>query len=283
MHDLAVGICRFSFLGRGDWAVFRGVDTGQEATLLDDIAGALYGPARLAFRRWCLRHVLMPSLAAQTDPDFVFIFLTSPELPEAARAELVGLAASVPQVRVVTSDERSVDAALRPVLMNIERTHNRRLVQFRIDDDDALTPDYVARLNAAARAMAGAGAYAFTLPRQLIVTRYADAPLRFFDMSLPFHSAGCAVRPHHRDRTVFSFGHLALGRRFLHVQDPRIIGSVQLKFEGHDSRPFGGGHPPGARVTELDAEAGVQAIARAFPFLGGVDFEEGAGLSLAVP
>lgn len=281
MHDLAVGICRFSFLGRGDWTAFREIERGTEAGMLAGVAATLYAPERLAFRMWCLRNVLMPSLAAQTDPDFAFVFLTSPELPQEVLAELTALAASVPQVQVVVSDERTVDDALRPVLAELSERRGRRLVQFRIDDDDALSPEYVARLNTAARAMRAEDAYAFTLPRQLVITRYAGEGMKFYEMSLPFHSAGCAVRPYHRNRTIFSFGHFAIGHRFVHMQDPRIVGSIQLKFEGHDSRPFGRRHSGGARVTELEADGARQLIAQAFPFLTDVDFEHGAGLCLA--
>lgn len=282
-HDLAVGICRFSFLGRGDWAQFRDVPHGQEADILARVADALYTPERLAYRMWCLENVLLPSIAAQTDPDFRFILLTSPELPAPLLDTMRDLIGTVPQARILVSHKRSVDAALVPELLRLSEAEGRRLVQFRIDDDDGLSADYVARLNAAARAMTGEGAYGFTMPRQMIVTRYADAPLRFYEMSMPFHSAGCAVRPFHRDRTVFSFGHFAIGGRFVHVQDPRAIGSIQLKFQGHDSRPFDPRRIGRDRVKEIGADGAKRMIAKAFPFLKDIDFEEGAGLSLVQP
>ncbi|WP_062762600.1 glycosyltransferase [Falsirhodobacter sp. alg1] len=275
--DTIVGICRFSFLGRGDWVAYRNLPPEQEAQVRADVAAELYAPRRLAFRLWCFENLLLPSIAGQTDPDFTLLVLTSPELPSSCLQRLQQLCQTVPAIRLVVSSERDVASALQPVMSEM----GLDIVQFRIDDDDTLCLDYVARLRAASRAMAAYRSYAFSLPRQLILTCYPDEGLRYYEMDLPFHSAGCALKPNNRRRSIFEFGHMGMPRRFVAVTDPTVIGSVQLKFHGHDSTVFGTSKATRIHSRPLTVDEFRHASQAQFPFLQTVDFSKGAAMSLA--
>ena len=80
MRDDIVGICRFSFLGKCDWAETTGKD-GDTARVMARRRAMLYAPDRLARRFAAFERLCLPSIRAQTDGDFQFWLLTSPEMP----------------------------------------------------------------------------------------------------------------------------------------------------------------------------------------------------------
>ncbi|SIQ06376.1 Putative rhamnosyl transferase [Paracoccus thiocyanatus] len=261
-----VGICRFSFLGRGDWQAFSGIPRGSaaEAAAIERSRAALYDDARLRFRFHSFERLTLASLRAQTDPDFHFLVLSSPALPRPWQERLRALCQTLPQARLVLSDAADVGTALAPVLAELARPAGPA-IQFRLDDDDCLCGDYVARLGRAARIMQDQRSFAFSLPRALVVTHYQGGGPRHYECSLPFHAAGAAARLSQPHRSVFAFGHYALMRRFPAMLDHGAIGSLQLKFQGHDSRMVAA--VPGSGLSPLDEPGFRELLARNFPFL----------------
>ncbi|WP_435256560.1 glycosyltransferase [Thioclava sp. FR2] len=57
-----IGLCRFSFLGRGDWAAWRDAPLGEENAKRAELAASLYAPDRVEQRPWTLENLLLPSL-----------------------------------------------------------------------------------------------------------------------------------------------------------------------------------------------------------------------------
>lgn len=269
MSDAIAGFCRFSFLGRGDWQAYSRTEFGspEEAAAMERVAATLYDDARLDFRFRTFEALTLPSIAAQTDPDFVFVVLTSAAMPVHWRARLTQICAAVPQVRLIISDAPDVGSAIVPLLAELRG--DGRLVQFRLDDDDCLSTSYISHLRRASHAMRDYFAFSFSLPKALIVTKYADEAARSLEMARPFHSAGVAVRPRHADQTVFSFGHLALARRFPALTDYGPHGSLQIKGEGHDSRKV----VPGRDIIEITDEQFAKALRNNFAFVDPAQLE----------
>lgn len=281
MSERIVGFCRFSFWGRGDWGAYVGTKPGDpnEKKALKDTLADLYEEARLEFRFRSFERLTLASLAAQRNPDFVFVVLSSTVMPVIWRQRLQALCARHPQIRLVFSRETDVGLALAPVLADLSEGGRVRLVQFRLDDDDCVAVDYIDRLARAAHAMRDYHAFAFSLPRALMMTRYGDDPPARYDYMRPFHAAGVAMRAPRQDRSIFVFGHYALARRFPALTDPDAHGSLQLKFEGHDSRPVAAG--PNSGVTPISSARVDEILARDFPFLKQSDLLDLAGTSCA--
>jgi Putative rhamnosyl transferase len=126
------GHVRFPFLGRSDARTTHATDA------LEDRAAALYAPLRMAQRFHLFEHICLPALRAQTHKDFRITLLTSPQMPEADRARLETLVATLPQGRVVYSDADNVLAALEPILTEATESEPGITYHFRLDDDDAL-------------------------------------------------------------------------------------------------------------------------------------------------
>ena len=107
----------------------------------------IFDRARLQRRFQLFEDICLPSLTAQTDLDFNVMLITSRDLPGWAHERLMGLVRDLPNVYV---------RAYRP-LANIQRIFKRSVFEmldptapitasFRLDDDDAIASDYIARL-----------------------------------------------------------------------------------------------------------------------------------------
>lgn len=201
----------------------------------------------------------LPSVAAQTDGDFRFLVLTSPELPPEWLARLRSLCDAVPQAELRVSDANDIGRALQSVLAE----YPGPLVQFRLDDDDCLSVDYIARLRRASVVMRDYAAFAYSLPRALLATHYGNG-LQRYELLKPFHGAGVAARLPDR-KPIFAFGHYGLGRRFPSLCDPVPYGSLQTKFSGHDSLEIRENAVAG--IAPMDDARFARILQRDFPFL----------------
>ncbi|RBI82576.1 hypothetical protein DRV85_18645 [Rhodosalinus halophilus] len=135
----AIGICRWSY--PSDSRGFRRTDANQE-----DTRRRLYAPERLEHRLFLLKHVMLPALRHQTDPDFTLIFLMGDQLPEPWRGRLLELIGTVPQIRPVFAEEgRDQFDVCRTAIDAVRRDDVAATAQFRLDDDDAVSVHFIAK------------------------------------------------------------------------------------------------------------------------------------------
>lgn len=272
MSDRIVGICRFSFVGRGDWRRFVPL-RGAEVTAadLDAQAAELFAPERLERRFRTFERLCLPSVAAQSDGDFRFVILTSPLMPAPWLARLRAAAAAVPMAEVVVSDAPDVNAALAAPLARLAaEAPGRGLVQFRLDDDDAISRDFVANLRGHTARLSGLPSYAVSFLRNLAVTLYPGAPPGFWRYDDPFFVAGLAVKPRGA-ASVFSFGHYGVQEKLTHILDATEMGALVLKWPS-DSRSVDA-TTPGDSFSALPEAEARGLFDRHFPFIGDLDFD----------
>jgi len=134
------GYMRFSYLGRSDAKLARSTDD------LEQRKQALYAPERLKERFYFFEKICLPSLRWQTDKNFRFAIFTSPELPRKYKKRLAKSVRDVPQVEIVYSKAAHISGAIDPWIKKQKVVHDRRTVHFRLDDDDALSADFIATL-----------------------------------------------------------------------------------------------------------------------------------------
>lgn len=114
MRETIVGICRFSFPGKCDWAATRNED-GASFKVMTPRHALLYSEARLRRRFEAFETMCLLSIRAQTDPDFNFWLLASSELPVPWMRHLEHHRADIPQIRILVSEARKTTDALRPI------------------------------------------------------------------------------------------------------------------------------------------------------------------------
>ncbi|MFN4101032.1 MAG: glycosyltransferase, partial [Pararhodobacter sp.] len=132
-----IGICRFS------WPALGGFKTKHDTP--EQRAAYLYAPARLDERFRLFEAFTLPSIRAQTDPDFTFLIVIGPDLPADRLAQLQALVADVPQAVIHAQPPGNHRAGMKEAI-NHHRRRGIWSLQFRHDDDDAINLRFVALL-----------------------------------------------------------------------------------------------------------------------------------------
>lgn len=138
MRIQVIGVCRFSVLTIG------GFKTGPQS--LEERAAFLFDEARLASRMAWFQHVVLPSIRAQGDRDFIFVVQASSLLPQIWRDRLSQAVEGIAEIQLEFLEPG-------PHFQLANGGFHRRIApdaevvaQFRLDDDDAIARDYVHRV-----------------------------------------------------------------------------------------------------------------------------------------
>ncbi|RBI75854.1 riboflavin synthase subunit beta [Roseovarius sp. TE539] len=132
-----IGICRFSYPALGG---FRRMHDS-----IEDREAYLYQSSRMDLRFRHFETLTLPSIAAQSDPDFTFLILVGESLPEIWRSRLETLIAPVPQIRLVASPPMKHRLAMQLAIQEELGSNTTDSLQFRLDDDDAVNLNFVRR------------------------------------------------------------------------------------------------------------------------------------------
>lgn len=201
-------------------------------------AATLYAPDRMELRFFLFENFLLPSLKSQSDRNFICLILTSDIMPDVYKKRLLDLCADNSNLELLVSSEMTVHEALWPRISALNELAGHPLVNFRIDDDDCLSRDYIQELRGFMNRLGDRIPVSYSRSNGLVITRYAaDNDMFIYQTHLPFNSMGTAIRVH-GERTIFSFGHNALHKRFPAIVDNSGMGYISIKIEGHDSEPI---------------------------------------------
>ncbi len=138
----AIGLCRFSYPALGGFQV-------AHETIEERIA-YLYDHHRLEERFQLLETVALPCLRAQTDPDFSLIIVVGDQFPKAHQERLENLIADLPQALLHREPPRNQREVMKEILNAARLDPTKPCLQFRYDDDDAVSVDFIERLREAA-------------------------------------------------------------------------------------------------------------------------------------
>lgn len=142
-----IGLCRFSYPAYGGFQI-------EHETIEDRIA-FLYGERRMQERFQLLETIALPCLKAQTDQDFELIVVIGDSLPKQHFDHLQDLCADIPQIHIHSEPPRRQRAVMKEVLNAARQNPEKPCLQFRHDDDDAVSVDFVERLRASVSDCAG--------------------------------------------------------------------------------------------------------------------------------
>lgn len=133
-----VGLCRFSYVADGGFQ--HRFDSPEQAS------ETLFEDHRISRRLAMFERMLVPSLAAQSDPDFTLVVLTSEAIPRRYLDRLRSAVAALPRCLVLPEPPKPHWLATRDALHRGLTRDDGWIHYFRIDDDDALAVDYVAQV-----------------------------------------------------------------------------------------------------------------------------------------
>jgi len=133
-----VGLIRFSFVTTGDF--YPGFDS------VDAMKAFLFDEARLERRFRLFEGVCLPTLKAQRDTDFTLIFLVAADFPKRWRQRLDAALAGLPFAKVIEKPPMNHYQGIREAFDAVPREGFTHRTTFRLDDDDAVNLDYIAKL-----------------------------------------------------------------------------------------------------------------------------------------
>lgn len=135
-----IGLCRFSYPAIGGFQI--------EHSSIEERVAYLYAEARLEERFRLFETLALPCLREQTDPDFDLIVVIGDSLPPHHEDRLRALVADMPQVQIRKEPPRKQREVMKELLNQARRDPAQPCLQFRHDDDDAISVDFVERLRA---------------------------------------------------------------------------------------------------------------------------------------
>lgn len=273
--NAVVGFCRFSFLGPGDWMRYR--DQVDELTLDKRLAQAraeLYDPARLARRFRTFEEITLPSIIGQTEKNFTYHIITSSGLPEPWMTRLRTLCDGVEAIRLTVTDSVTLSDVTQPILDDLQSRHDN-VLQFRLDDDDAIADHYIQLVHEHGRRMDGIPTFGLTFTEGLMVGAYPQESVWYAKYSRPFQSCASVIKFETSHKCVVDVPHFSIRHRFTHFVDRRNFGAFMLKWPS-DSRRIAKNEVP-EYLERITLPRFGRICQRHFPHLEGVDFESLSG------
>lgn len=229
------------------------------------LTAQLYDPARLARRFHLFEHLTLPSLLAQTDPDFQTLFVIGTDLPEPARDRLQAAIAPLAGARIVALEPMQHYPATQKAFAVLRDAGASHLTSFRLDDDDALDRRFIARLRATAAALLPIAA-----GRPLVIGANRGFFLlqvpggnELFDVveKLPLGIGLAMVVPQVSDENIFRRNHRLLPQFYSTFTDTETPAFIRSIHPDNDSEPHGSGVD-----HKMNEDQIVAAIAAHFPF-----------------
>ncbi len=132
-----VGLLRFSVLTPTYYA--------ERFATLEETAAHLFSPERMALRFRLFERLCLPSLLRQTDADFEAVVLTAQSMPERYLDRLKALLDPIPNIHCRAVDTSNHYRLLRKGYESLPQTGFSHRAMFRLDDDDAVDRNFVAR------------------------------------------------------------------------------------------------------------------------------------------
>ncbi len=139
-HIKTIGVMRFSVLTPTYYS--------ERFDSLDKIAAHLFSPERMALRFHIFERLVLPSLLAQTDPEFDLVVLTADRLPREHRDRLAALLAPAPHIHLRPVGTEKHYQLLKQGYESVDPGGATHRLMFRLDDDDAVDLNYIKRLRA---------------------------------------------------------------------------------------------------------------------------------------
>lgn len=258
-----LGFCRFSFFGPSDTKL--SYDDREKAF------ASLYSEQRMSTRFKLFEALLLPSIAAMENPDFMLHVMTSEVMPEHMRLRLSEICAPHKNVTVHFAKSEKLVKEIRPILKEASQDADR-LVQFRIDDDDCLSKRYIDRLHHWGAMVTEPTI--ITMPKGIMLFDRDEKP-KCQPFQRPMTGAGFAfVTPGPSYKTVFNFSHIQSAKRNTVLSDPSIHSHIQSFTSTADTK-----NHAKARIKQFSRQLGSKrspekllemtkaAVAADFPFI----------------
>lgn len=256
-----VGICRFSYVATRGW----------KSNVADDVqatSALLYSEERMEERFVFFENVCLPSVAGQVDKDFKFMIIASFRMPKKYRDRLEKVVAPYENVIIQYLKPRTMTGAVTIALRRtVNKTQDDPVVQFCIDDDDAVSIYYVERLRKAVSNILSSNfahqlPIAYNNPRGITLSK-KGGKFAAHENFAPFLALGLAIITDSSIPTnAYKVPHFKTPTRLFAFSDPKPMTYLRGLHDFHDSRGLSKG-----RQRNLTEDKLTEILECDFPFL----------------
>ncbi|MGJ8545016.1 MAG: glycosyltransferase [Sulfitobacter sp.] len=221
-------VTRYSYFGFSGW---RSASSKEIDALLD--------PKRLEQRAHYFQNITLPSLAAQTDPKFKLVVMSSEAMPEPQKQQLQSICHDVLGDRAHVFFRRPGHAGTG--MQSFVKHHLKGpafTAQVVLDDDDAVSTDFVAAVRAESQALipllkSGRTGYDYTYLSypEGISAEFRGGGLKFSTRNVAFTNLGLTLLARtNTPRSPYSIDHANVARdhptRVIYQKRPYYVRSV---------------------------------------------------------
>lgn len=223
------GHVRFSFYGITDTRTQPDEDGAALARLYDE--------TRMARRFFRFENLTLPSLIHQTDGDFRTVIMSSQVMPDRYKERLSAVAARLPGSVVEFSHHQRGDLAFHKFMVEASGYKGRGTsVHFRLDDDDAVSVDYIARLRVTSRPLPPSTHITFPTGILLFPVSNTEAIGTTMTQQRLLTAIGLAtVNGGSFQKNPFQMMHGNVWTRWPVVSDPRFVSHIRTQHFENDT------------------------------------------------
>ncbi len=266
---------RFSFFGKSGWKSDYSANPDE-----------LFDKNRLLKRFWLFENITLPCLKAQTDQDFHYYVLSSKLMPDWAKEKLVELCTK-------HLDESRFTIGFGPpayarkyqawAIKNVAGA-DHPVAQVVLDDDDALSTDYIANLKTHLTNLQSKGTldvdklpYFITFPRGYALS-LREKELQLWAHKYPFINLGLTMIGTTSQKNILGISHKAAPKLFGYIRDDENLMYIRTLSDVNDSRV-----DQTVRWKEVADWTKNKDVCTRFPFLTSLKIKEYAALANIAP
>lgn len=248
---LTVGLIRFSLLTTDYYA--------RRFRSLRETAAHLFSPDRMELRFRLFEKLCLPSLLRQSDSDFKLIVLTSDEMPPAYLERLLELTEHLPHIQCRAVGPEKHYKLLQSAYNSVPSEGYSHRALFRLDDDDAVDVDFIARGKRLAEGLlklqTGRAPFIIANNRGIYVQ---DGPhgREVFDAceQAPLSAGATLVAPVGHRENPYRYNHRRFARHYNTYSDISVPGFIRTIHGDNKSKPAQMGLTRQLNPDEIDQQ-----------------------------
>ena len=245
-----VGLVRFSVLTPTYYS--------ERFSTLEETAAHLFSEDRMELRFRVFEELCLPSLLRQSDPEFDVVVLTAASMPDRYMQRLKALLAPHRNLHCRPVGTRNHYRLLRRGYDSIPAGEGSHRILFRLDDDDAVDIDFVARTKRLAAGILPlqpeGGAFVIAYNRGFYMRATLDGPEVFDAVEQAPLSAGTAlVTPVGSAANPYKFNHRKLARHYSLYSDISVPSFLRTIHGDNKSDPTQKGITHQMAEEEIDS------------------------------
>ena len=230
---------------------------------VEEAAEEVFSDKRMALRLHLFEKLCLPSLTRQRDQGFDLVVATSDRMPDRYLAQLMDIVDDSPNISIVpfpvARHYRTLSAAYE-LLPKGEATH---LILFRLDDDDAVDLDYIARTKRRAAGLVdvqgAATPFVIANNRGFYLQRGEDCAAKVFDAieRAPLSVGTALVRPAGAGENPYRYNHRRFAQHYNVFSDITVPGFIRTHHWDNHSEPAIMGRQGEMTPEDIDADLRV--------------------------